>query len=121
MSSLLSNWLGNAALNTYFINRKTWLALHTTDPGVGGTLSTEVVGGGYARQRALWSTPASKTIATVNTQIFHDLPTITVRWLAVWNDSGGGDMLYRFKLPDAVSVPANGQFLASAGDIALSI
>lgn len=122
MASLLGNYFGNQALNRYFINIPTWLALHTLNPGPNGDLGTEVTGGGYARQKAQWSAPANKTIATTNSQTFHDLPATTVRYLAVWDAVEFGDILILLPLGGSgVSVPAAGQFIAQVGDVAFTI
>lgn len=120
-TSWLSNYFGNAALHDYLSSVPNYLSLHSSDPGVSGTLSTEFTGGGYGRQRTKWSAPNNKTIATTNSQIFHDLNQGTVNYLGVWDATNNGHLLFRVKVTPGVFVPSSGQFTALAGDVALTV
>lgn len=121
MASLLSNYLGNAVLQTYLINNPSWLALHETDPGVLGDLSTEFTGGGYARQPTSWSAPGSKTTATTNAQIFSNLLAADCAWIAIWDAVVLGHILLRVVLPSPVTVAASGNFVSAIGDVAFTL
>lgn len=121
MGSILGNFFGNAALDDYFTNRACWLALHQTDPGVNGDLSTEFNGGGYKRQRVHFTSPSAKTVASSDTQIFHDLPNGIIRYIAVWDASANGHCMIRLLLSTAKNIDSGGQFTSLVGDVAFSL
>jgi hypothetical protein len=49
------------------------------------------------------------------------MPACTVRYLAVWTAISGGDMIFAVVLGAALAVPASGQVLCAAGDVAVSL
>lgn len=121
MASVLSNYAGNLALATLLNGAPVYLALHTADPTVTGLPGTEVAGGGYARQRITFSAASSKTVTSTNAIDFPGMPACTVTYLAVWNATSSGNMIYSFALDTPIVVSTDGEFLAAAGDIALSL
>jgi hypothetical protein len=121
MASVLSTFAGNTALGVLLHVKGRYLACHVTDPTVLGLSATEVAGGGYERQPVLFSAPGSKTCASTNAQTFAGMPACTVRYLAVWTAISGGDMIFAVVLGAALAVPASGQVLCAAGDVAVSL
>lgn len=117
---------GNAWLQEHLTSRTCWLGLHETEPTAAGDPSTEVTGGGYVRQRIIFGSPSSKTVTSINNQIFSGMPATTIRWVAVWSAQFGGRVIAVIQLlsggsPSSQSVPAGGQFLGAAGDVAVSL
>jgi hypothetical protein len=125
MASWLSNYLGNRMLYNNFTtagtNNVTYLALHISDPGVSGDLSTEVRGGGYNRHIAYWTNASAKTVATTNAMVFNDLRPVTITHIAVWDRITAGNMLIRMPLDTAVNVTASGNFIVAIGDVAFTV
>ena len=122
-TSVLSNYLGNAILAEYLQAKPNWLALHIDDPTVTGDLSTEVAGGGYARQASTgaWSAPGSKTVATARALTWVGMPACTVAYIAVWDALTGGHLWVTIALAPPITVPASGHFLCASGDVAVSL
>lgn len=122
MSSVLSNYFGNQILAHYLIASPSWLALHSVDPTVLGDAASEVAGGDYARQRASWSAPGSKTVASTTALTFVGMPAATVTYLGVWDAASGGNLLVTVPLGgDGVEVAESGHFLVAAGDVAITV
>lgn len=121
MSSILSNYLGNALLTQYFYGKATYLALHTSDPTVAGLLATEVAGGDYAREATLWTPPSSKTIGLASPVSYEDLPACVITYFAVWNHPTAGNMLAAKLLSPALTMPDSGQLIVPAGDVAITV
>jgi hypothetical protein len=121
MTSVLSNYAGNQALAGLLNRKGLYLACHDTDPTVLGLLASEVAGGGYIRQRIIMSVPGTKTCASTNAQTFPGMPACVVTYLAIWTAISAGDMIVAILLPTALTVPASGQVLAAAGDIAVTL
>lgn len=118
----LSTAYGNTMLAKYFSNVTThYLALHTGDPR---NVSTEVSGGGYARQSITWSTASTKNIVSTNGQTFHDLVgPITVTWFGVWDDptATAQSHLVWYESIAGVAVANGGIFMALTGAIGFNL
>lgn len=120
MSDVLSNWAANTALQA-MMNVPCYLALHLSDPTALGNPATEVAGGGYARQPISFSAATNRTRVSTNAQTFPGMPQSTVTHLSVWTAVSGGSMVFAKQLPSPIKVLESGQFLAAAGDVALSL
>lgn len=125
--SVLSNYYGNLFLQRYLVASGCWIGLHQDDPTVTGDGTTELAGGLYIRQHALFTPATSKTVATSNSQTFVGLLASTVRYIAFWDLQAAGHMIAVIALLDSLGAPApivvpeSGHFLAAAGDLALSL
>lgn len=65
-----------------------WISLHTADPGSAG--SSEVVGGGYARQAIAFGVPVAGQAASTNAVTFTNLPAGRFTHIALWDAATGG-------------------------------
>lgn len=94
------------------------VALYTVAPGVGGG-GTEVVGGGYGRQVATFTVPASgQVISTVDILFPVALATWgTIVAFALLDASSGGNMLYFGNLSTPRLVLASDQVRFPAGQL----
>lgn len=118
MSSVLSNFLGNAVLQQFFINRPTWITLHNDNPTTAGDPATELL---VTRKRAFWSAPGSKTIANTNAMTFVQLPADLITYMAVWDAVTEGHMLAAILLSPAIPVLESGHLLVAPGDLAITL
>lgn len=121
MTSVLSNYAGNAALVDLLNRPGLYLACHTSDPTVLGLLATEVAGGGYVRQPITMSIPGVKTCASTNAQTFPGMPAATIPFFAIWTAISAGNMIVPIPLLTPLVVLASGQVLCAAGDIAVTL
>lgn len=86
--------------------RASHVSLHTGSPGSTGT--SEVTGGGYARQAVTWTSAASGS-AEATTELVFDVPAdITVTHVGYWSASSGGTFRGYATLETPVVVPAGG-------------
>jgi hypothetical protein len=109
-SPVISNYLITKLLDvltnqaSYTSPTTVYLALYTSNPGVGNT-GTEVSGGSYARQSITWSSVGSgQSASNTNTITF---PTATGNWgtisyWALFDASTGGNLL--MFTPTSISV-----------------
>lgn len=117
---VLSNYFGNLVLQTYLTNGVVYLALHNADPTPVGLLQTEIAGA--LRQRIIFGNASGKAVVSKNAQTFPALPACQVTHLGLWTAIAGGNLLAPIPLPTpGITVAANGQFLAAAGDVALAL
>ena len=99
-----------------------YVSLHTSSPGAIADISTELSGGGYARQEvSSWTTPSSRSTLSDEVVTFLSLPAATVTHGAVWDAVSGGTMLYYGEWDDPYVVEANGGLTIPVSDIALSL
>lgn len=117
---VLSNWAANAALQI-ILPSGCYLSCHLSDPTPLGNTGSEVAGGGYVRQPIGFADATNRTRVSTNAQIFPGMPACLVTHLGVWTAIGGGHMTFAKKLNPPIPVLASGQFLAAAGDVALSL
>ena len=97
-------WLMTAAA----VTRPTawYVALHTADPGETGATG-ELVGNGYARQSAAFTSNGDGTVDNDATITFG--PNTTTNWgtvthVSVWTASSGGNCLYKGALAASKTV-----------------
>lgn len=114
-----NNFLGIALLNqTFTPPAQVWVALFTVSP-TPSTSGTEVSGGGYGRQIVTFTPPASGQ--TQNTaDIFFPIATApwgTIVAFALFDASGGGNMLYFGNLSTSRSIMTNDQLKFPAGQL----
>jgi hypothetical protein len=122
VTSVISNYWGNALL-TQLYETGGYLALHEADPGLTGDISTELAGS--IRQLLTFNAPSGKAIVSNNNQIFSLLPAATIPYLAIWDSLASGHMLCSISLAALgyapIVIPASGEFLAAAGDVAVQL
>lgn len=119
-NSIWSNYAGNRALAYNLGQSGLYLAVHVSDPGVLGDLSTEVAGGGYLRQPITFSDPSGKACVNTIKAYFSGMPIATAEWLAVWDSPGAGNMIARHQLTPTIDVDEDGQLRVEAGDLAFA-
>lgn len=95
------------------------VALYTVAPGVSGGGGTEVVGGGYGRQLATFSAPASGLVSSTSDVLF---PVALAPWgtivaFAFLDASSGGNMLYFGNLSTPRLVLASDQLRFPSGSL----
>lgn len=120
MTDVLSNYLGNAWL-AELVAAGGWLSLHTDDPTVLGDPSTELAGGSYIRAAMAFSSPSAKAIVSTNAQLFVGLAPDVILYLGLWDLQVGGHFLLAKELVTPITVTAEGNFLAAAGDFAVQL
>lgn len=120
MTSVLSNYAGNAAL-ALLLDGVTWVALHESDPTVTGLLATEVAGGGYGRKQIRFAAASGKTRVSSTSQRFAGMPACVVAYIVGWDDPSAGHMIWTKELADPITVLVSGQLLIPKGDIAVSL
>ncbi len=125
--SAFSNYLENKILlhvldNTAYTSPTTvYLGLHTADPTDAGT-GTEVSGGSYARQSVAFT--VTDNAATNDSAI--EFPTATgswgtIGWVAVWDNSTGGNMLFHGALTTSKTIASGDVFRVPAGDLDITL
>lgn len=90
---------------------QTYLSLHTTDPGEGGSMANEVVVAPYARQPINWSTPTeqvSGNMSMTNNADINFTQVSTSAWGTITNfgvcdAASGGNMILRATASPAVN------------------
>lgn len=115
----LTNWGANTAAEAVLL-APTWLGLHVDDPTPLGTSSSELLGGGYARQPIAFAVSASRAKVSSNAQVFSGLLAAAVGFFAVHTAVSGGNIIMVIDLDDPIVVALNGQLIVPAGDIALA-
>ena len=118
MSTLLSNYLGNAVL-TQFFDATTYLSLHSSDPGLTGT--GELGGGDYARQLIKWTTPSNKTIGNTNDIKFANLLPATILYYGVWDELVGGNFLIKYELVAQIDIDDGDTFVLPVNELAITL
>jgi hypothetical protein len=117
---VLSNWAANAALEL-ILPEGCFLSCHLSDPTPLGNTGSEVAGGGYIRQPISFAAATNRTRVSTNAQTFPGMPACVVTHLAVFTAIGGGHMVFVKKLNPVITVLASGWFIATVGDVALSL
>jgi hypothetical protein len=120
--SVISNYWGDLLLQQLHLSGG-YLALHETDPTVTGDITTELAGS--TRQLVTFNAPSGRAIVSNNNQIFSLLPEAVIPFLAIWDALASGHMLCSISLAalgySPISILADGQFLAAAGDVAVQL
>lgn len=97
-----------------------YLALHYTNPAMGGLGSGEVSGGSYLRQALTMSAMSNRAIYNTAAVLFTNLPGVTVAYLGIWDAASGGNLIGYIQVLPTITVQAGGQFPVNAGDVALA-
>src|SRR5204863_3591654 len=66
----------------------TRVALHTGDPGGANSATSEVSGGGYARQAITWFAASAGAMDNNANPAFSVPAATTVSWVSFWNTAG---------------------------------
>lgn len=98
-----------------------WIAAHFDNPSLAGAYASECAGGGYSRQIATFTEPASRTIWVTNPILFTGMLRTRVTHICGWNAQREGDLMFTAELGNPVNVADGGGFQIVAGDIAVSI
>jgi hypothetical protein len=97
-----------------------FVSLHTADPGETGT--SEVTGGGYARQG---DTPfvAASGGASSNTNdiVYTNMPNATVTHVGIWDQVSGGTFLFGGSFTQSQPIGAGESFTIKAGDLDVTL
>ncbi len=119
----LSNSMLNAALRQvpYTSPVAVYVALFTAAPSVNGG-GTEVTGGSYARQPAIFTAPVNGQCSNVADVLF---PSATAAWgtvvaFGVYDASSGGNLLYFNNLSSPRNVQINDQVRYPSGQLVAS-
>ena len=118
MSSVLSNYLGNAIL-TQFFDATTYLSLHSSDPGLTGT--GEIGGGDYTRELIKWTVASNKTIGNTNKIDFANLLPVTITHYGVWNEPVGGNFLIKIALDTPVDIDDGDTWVIPVNELAITL
>ncbi len=124
MSNYLENALINATLRntSYTSPAAVYVSLHTADPTDAGT-GTEVSGGSYARQSATFGAP-SNGVSTTTADITFPQATAswgTIGWIAIWDASTAGNMLYHTALDTSKSIDTGDIFKIATGSLTVTL
>lgn len=124
MSNYLENALINATLRntSYTSPAAVYVSLHTADPTDAGT-GTEVSGGSYARQSATFGAP-SNGVSTTTADITFPQATAswgTIGWIAIWDASTTGNMLYHTALDTSKSIDIGDIFKIASGSLTVTL
>lgn len=124
MSNYLENALINATLRntSYTSPAAVYVSLHTADPTDAGT-GTEVSGGSYDRQSATFGAP-SNGVSTTTADITFPQATAswgTIGWIAIWDASTTGNMLYHTALDTSKSIDTGDIFKIASGSLTVTL
>lgn len=123
-----SNYAKNATLDFWLRHQSTpqpsavYVALYTTNPTAADT-GTEVSGGGYARQRAVFSAPVvSGDVAMVQNTAAITFPQLTASagvaaYVGLRDAESGGNLLFYEALPTAITLEQGYTPYWAAGDL----
>lgn len=88
-------------------NAGAYISLHTADPG--GTGTSEVTGGTYARKQTTWGTVGGSQVT--GSAITADIPAgTTITHWGLWSGLTGGTFLYGGALPAPEAFGSNGTY-----------
>lgn len=126
MSDYLEVKLLNLTLNgtAFTAVNNPYVSLHTANPTDAGT-GTEVSGGSYARVASSFAT-ASGTSGLVATDADITFPTATgnwgvVGWIALWDASSSGNMLYHTALDASKTIDSGDIFKITTGNLTVEL
>jgi hypothetical protein len=96
-----------------------YMALHTADPGEGGT-ANEVVGGGYAAQVIVFG-PQAGSVATSTTNVnFTSMPACSPSHFSIRDAVTGGNALYSGQLSAVIAVTIGATLPFPAGTVSVN-
>lgn len=123
-----SNYVKNNSLDFWLRNQNVaqpgsvWVALYSTNPTAADT-GTEVTGGGYARQKAVFTSPTiSGDVALVQNTAEITFPQLTANagtaaYVGLRDASTGGNLLFYEALPTAITLAQGYTPYWAAGDL----
>lgn len=119
----LDFWLRNQGVNQ---PSAAWVALYTTNPTAADT-GTEVSGGGYARQQAVYSAPTiSGDVAVVQNNAPVTFPQLTASagtaaFVGIRDAQVGGNLLFYEALPTAIALTQGYTPYWAAGELKVTM
>lgn len=115
----LTTEYANSMLDSLMVERQTWVALHSSDPGESG--AGEIEGALYQRQP--YPARAAFRAKTVNDdQIeFVSLPPTVISHLAVWSAEDGGDLIWSEEASMAKTVGLGDIYRIDVGQLSIMI
>lgn len=124
MSNYLETALINATLRntSYTSPAAVYVSLHTADPTDAGT-GTEVSGNAYARQAATFGAPSDGVSTTTADITFPQAAGSwgTIGWIAIWDASTTGNMLYHTALDTSKSIDTGDIFKIASGSLTVTL
>jgi len=104
------------------IAENAWVSLHYESPAIGGIGLGEISGGGYVRKKAIFTSPANRTIWSLEDVKFTGLTQNRVTHFGIWDAQNLGELAAYGPLPQGGAVILNGQgYYLYAGKLAVSI
>lgn len=124
MSNYLETALINATLRntSYTSPAAVYISLHTADPTDAGS-GTEVSGNAYIRQSATFAAP-SNGVSTTSADITFPQATAswgTIGWIAIWDASTTGNMLYHTALDTSKAIDTGDIFKIATGSLTVTL
>lgn len=107
-------WLQEIADNAY-------VSLHYDTPGLGGVGLSEISGGGYRREKVLFSQPANRSIWSLDDVKFSGLTQNQLTHFGIWNKRTLGRLMAYSALPETVTVLNGWGYRLREGELAISI
>ena len=120
-NKLLDHFLGTTA---YTMPTTVYVGLYTvapSDTGTGTTGGTQVTGGSYARQTAVFSAAASGTTSNTANIDFADMPAATTVAIGVFDALTAGNLLLWGTLTANKTTDAGDTLRIATGDLDISI
>lgn len=99
---MLSDYQRNRIANHFYRNSSQtpaatlYMALHTAQPNVDGTVDNEVSGGSYARQAVAFGAPTAGAMVASGDVTFSSLDVETIEWISICDASTGGHWLVAY-------------------------
>lgn len=97
-----------------------WVSLHFDTPALGGVGNNEISGGGYLRQKGIFSPPANRAIWTLEDARFTGLTQTVIAYMGI-NDSANGGLLLAYGELTKQTIRNGAGYILHAGDVALSM
>ena len=126
MAGNLSNYLENKVLDhilgttAYTMPTTVYLALYTTAPNDAGG-GTQVTGGSYARQTAVFDAASSGATQNTTNIDFVNMPSCTVVAIGVFDALTAGNLLVWGTLSSNKSLDAGDTLRVATGDLDISL
>lgn len=118
-----STYLDNAMLNavlrdtSYTSPTTVYIALFNGNPASGGT---EATGGSYARQSAAFTSASAGSTQNSASITFSNMPATTISYIAIYDASTGGNLLYYAAAASSKSTNAGDTVSIASGGIVVS-
>lgn len=98
-----------------------WVSLHYDTPALGGVGACEIDGGGYGRQKAIFSQPSNRSIWSLSDIRFIGLKQTQVTHFGVYSAEVNGLMVCYGRLPQKQTILNGKGYILHEGDLAISI